>query len=76
MAEEHFTRVVREGRAPDDVPETRCRPATRFIFPRFSLGVRLVHERGSEARSLKGREGRGIESSPLSTSLARSSWVA
>ena len=34
-AADHFTRVVREGRAPADVPERRrCRPVTRCIFRR------------------------------------------
>ena len=51
-AEEHFTRVVREGRAPDDVPEHRAAgrrpgaPSGRAVG-----GVRAVDERRAPARS-------------------------
>ena len=50
-AQEHFTRVVREGRAPDDVPEVPLPPGDAIHLPALlvdSLGVLST----SEARRL------------------------
>ena len=57
-AEEHFTRVVREGQAPDDVPECsaaggRSRPSAGPA----GLRVRALDERGAAADRPGRREG-------------------
>ena len=70
-AEEHFTRVVREGRAPDDVPEHRApgrRPAPRP--GRSGRRVRDLDERSASAdrtgrRSARRQSDRSARSSAL-----------
>ncbi len=55
-AEEHFTRVVREGQAPDDVPEAELPEGDPVHLPALlveHLGVGST----SEARRLIGQEG-------------------
>lgn len=50
-AEEHFTRVVREGRAPDDVPEAPLPEEDPVHLPKLLAGTGLVGST-SEARRL------------------------
>jgi tyrosyl-tRNA synthetase len=50
-AEEHFTRVVREGRAPDEVPEARLPDDDPVHLPKLLADAGLVASRG-EARRL------------------------
>jgi tyrosyl-tRNA synthetase len=50
-AEAHFTRVVREGRAPDDVPETALPPGDPIHLPALLVDV-LGLGSTSEARRL------------------------
>jgi tyrosyl-tRNA synthetase len=50
-AEEHFTRVVREGRTPEDVPEAPLPPEDPVHLPKLLAGTGLVTST-SEARRL------------------------
>jgi tyrosyl-tRNA synthetase len=50
-AEEHFTRVVREGRVPEDVPEAPLPPEDPVHLPALLVDTGLVSSR-SEARRL------------------------
>ena len=68
QAEAHFTRVVREGRAPDEVPEADAaagRPrAPAGAHPR---GLRALDERGAPAHRPGRREARRRADRPTST---------
>ena len=58
-AEAHFTRVVREGQAPTEVPELRAsRRGSRPSACRPGCGVRAVHERGAPPDRRRGGQGR------------------
>jgi hypothetical protein len=63
-AEEHFTRVVREGRAPDDVPEVRLAGDGPVYLPGLlvdHLGVSST----SEARRLIAQGGLRLDGDPV-----------
>jgi tyrosyl-tRNA synthetase len=64
-AEQHFTRVVREGRAPDDVPEITLAPDGETVY----LPAVLVEHMGvastSEARRLIAQGGVRLDDEPL-----------
>jgi tyrosyl-tRNA synthetase len=63
-AEEHFTRVVREGRAPDEVPELRLPDGDPVHLPALlvdGLGIGST----SEARRLIGQGGVRLDGEPL-----------
>ncbi len=73
-AEEHFTRVVREGRAPDDVPEHPLPDGDPVHLPAvLADGLRALDERGAPADRAGWRQGRRSRRSPTSTCRARSS---
>ncbi len=77
-AEEHFTRVVREGRAPDDVPE-HALPAGRSCAPpgRARRRVRAVDERGASADRPGRRQGRrpgSVRSGRRTLDARRRTW--
>jgi tyrosyl-tRNA synthetase len=55
-AEEHFTRVVREGRAPEDVPEAPLPNADPVHLPKLLADLGLVGS-SSEGRRLIGQGG-------------------
>jgi len=54
QAEEHFTRVVREGRVPDDVPEAPLPPDDPVHLPKLLVDLGLAPST-SEARRLIGQ---------------------
>jgi len=56
QAEAHFTRVVREGRAPDDVPEVELPPGETLHLPALLVDHAGVGSR-SEARRLMAQGG-------------------
>ena len=59
-AEEHFTRVVREGRAPDDVPEHTLPAGDPVHLPAvIADAFGAVDERGAPAHRAGRRQGRG-----------------
>jgi tyrosyl-tRNA synthetase len=66
-AEEHFTRVVREGRAPEDVPEAPLPSEDPVHLPALLVDTGLVSSR-SEARRLIEQGGLKINSD-VSTDL-------
>ena len=76
-AEEHFTRVVREGQAPEDVPEVAL-PDGRSRAPAGPAGVRLraLDERGAAADRPGRRESGRRRRSRSWTCRARSSPAA
>jgi tyrosyl-tRNA synthetase len=62
-AEEHFTRVVREGKAPDDVPEATLPPGDTIHFPALladQFGVST-----SEARRLIAQGAVKVDGQPV-----------
>ena len=63
-AEEHFTRVVREGRAPDDVPEVALPADDPVHLPKALLDWGLVGST-SEARRLVAQGGVKVGETPV-----------
>ena len=63
-AEAHFTRVVREGQAPDDVPEVEL-PAGELVHLPALLVERLGIGSTSEARRLIAQGGVRLDGEPL-----------
>ncbi len=63
-AEEHFTRVVREGRAPDDVPEVALPADDPVHLPKALLDWGLVGST-SEARRLVAQGGVKVGENPV-----------
>jgi tyrosyl-tRNA synthetase len=64
VAEEHFTRVVREGRAPDDTPERRLPPGASVHLP--ALLADAFGLSTSEARRLIAQGGVKVADEPVS----------
>jgi tyrosyl-tRNA synthetase len=62
-AEEHFDRVFREGRAPEDVPEIRIPPGTVHLPALLVEGLGLASR--SEARRLLVQGGVTLDGEPL-----------
>jgi tyrosyl-tRNA synthetase len=62
-AEAHFTRVVREGQAPDDVPEAPLPPGDPVHLPALLAGAFGLST--SEARRLIGQGGVKLDGTPV-----------
>jgi tyrosyl-tRNA synthetase len=73
-AEAHFTRVVREGQAPDDVPEATLPPGDPVHLP--ALLAEVFGLSTSEARRLIGQGGVKLDGTPLAgLDVARATLV-
>ena len=70
-AEAHFTRVVREGQAPEQVPRRSSRRATRCTCPRCSRRRSACRRARRGAWSARERFASTTRSSPSWTSLGR-----
>jgi tyrosyl-tRNA synthetase len=64
-AEAHFTRVVREGRAPDDVPEVRVAAPGEVVHLPALLTEHLGVGSTSEARRLIAQGGVRLDGAPV-----------
>jgi tyrosyl-tRNA synthetase len=64
-AEEHFTRVVREGKAPEKIPEVPLPANDPVHLPRLLADIGLVPS-SSEGRRLIGQGGLRIDSEVVS----------
>jgi tyrosyl-tRNA synthetase len=64
-AEEHFTRVVREGRAPEHVPEVRLEPTDGLVYLPEILVRHLGVSSTSEARRLIAQGGVKLDGEPI-----------
>ena len=71
-AEEHFTRVVREGQAPEEVPEVALPDGDPVHLPALLVDAsrRRLDERGAPADRPGRRQGRTASRSPSSTCRA------
>jgi tyrosyl-tRNA synthetase len=73
-AEAHFTRVVREGQAPDDVPEATLPPGDPVHLP--ALLAEVFGLSTSEARRLIGQGGVKLDGTPVADlDVARATLV-
>jgi tyrosyl-tRNA synthetase len=64
-AEEHFTRVVREGQAPEEIPEVRVSPNGESVYLPAVLVDHLGLASTSEARRLIAQGGVKLDGEPV-----------